>query len=293
MGKSEDKKSFQLYNDNIDHFSLMSDEESGKLIKAIFCYVNDLPCEELAGLPLMAFSFIRSQLKRDCDKYDARCEINRRNGKLGGRPKKVQTEEPKKPDGMEETQSVLDIPGIEMAEEKAPEQEVPQEPPKKPKKTEYSTDFQRFWRIYPRKDGKGEAYKKYKARLNDGWSPDELCEAAENYKKKLVRERTESKYIKHAKTFLSENTPFEDFLNKRENNRVEESQEDEGNPFRKNGGIADGGNSRIVHRICREDCKRKWNTAGNDARGRLYRGRSYPLRKMQREKTDQSKNPRR
>ena len=117
MGKSEDKKSFQLYNDYIDHFSLMSDEEAGKLIKAIFCYVNDLPCEELAGLPLMAFSFIRSQLKRDSDKYDARCEINRRNGKLGGRPKKVQTEEPKKPDGMEETQSVLDIPGIEMAEE--------------------------------------------------------------------------------------------------------------------------------------------------------------------------------
>lgn len=95
MGKSEDKKSFQLYNDYIDHFSLMSDEEAGKLIKAIFCYVNDLPCEELAGLPLMAFSFIRSQLKRDSDKYDARCEINRRNGKLGGRPKKVQTEEPK------------------------------------------------------------------------------------------------------------------------------------------------------------------------------------------------------
>ena len=63
MGKSEDKKSFQLYNDYIDHFSLMSDEEAGKLIKAIFCYVNDLPCEELAGLPLMAFSFIRSQLK--------------------------------------------------------------------------------------------------------------------------------------------------------------------------------------------------------------------------------------
>ena len=116
MGKSEDKKSFQLYNDYIDHFSLMSDEEAEKLIKAVFCYVNDLPCEELAGLPLMAFSFIRSQLKRDSDKYDARCEINRRNGKLGGRPKKVQTEEPKKPDGMEETQSVLDIPGIEVNE---------------------------------------------------------------------------------------------------------------------------------------------------------------------------------
>ena len=121
---------------------------------------------------------------------------------------------------------------IKEEEKKETEQVVPQKPPNKPKKTEYSTDFQRFWGIYPRKDGKGEAYKKYKARLNDGWSPDELCEAAENYKKKLVRDRTESKYIKHAKTFLSENTPFEDFLNKQENNRVEESQEDEGNPFR-------------------------------------------------------------
>ena len=89
MRKSDDKKSFQLYNDYIDHFSLMSDEEAGKLIKAIFCYVNDLPCEELAGLSLMAFSFISSQLKRDKDKYDARCEANRINGRLGGRPKKM------------------------------------------------------------------------------------------------------------------------------------------------------------------------------------------------------------
>ena len=94
MGKSEDKKSFQLYNDYIDHFSLMSDEEAGKLIKAIFCYVNDLPCEELAGLPLMAFSFIRSQLKRDSDKYDARCEINRKRYRQKNRKNRMVWKKP-------------------------------------------------------------------------------------------------------------------------------------------------------------------------------------------------------
>ena len=151
MGKSEDKKSFQLYNDYIEHFSLMSDEEAGKLIKTIFCYVNDLPCEELAGLPLMAFSFIRSQLKRDSDKYDARCEINRRNGKLGGRPKKVQTEEPKKPDGMEETQSVLDIPGIEAEEKNEPEQEVPQEPAKETEENRVQHRFPEILGNIPKK----------------------------------------------------------------------------------------------------------------------------------------------
>ena len=74
----------------------------------------------------------------------------------------------RKPDCIEETQSVLDIPEIVERKEKVQEEAEPQEVPKKPKKTEYSTDFQRFWGIYPRKDGKGEAYKKYKARLNDG-----------------------------------------------------------------------------------------------------------------------------
>ena len=79
---------------------------------------------------------------------------------------------------------------------------------------EYSKAFEEFWKAYPRKIGKGEAYKKYKARLNDGWSKAELLEAAKNYAGRVARERTEQKYIKHAKTFLSENTPFTDFLPK-------------------------------------------------------------------------------
>ena len=78
----------------------------------------------------------------------------------------------------------------------------------------YSSGFEMFWKVYPRKVGKGEAYKKYKARLNDGWSEAELLEAAKNYAGRVSRERTEQKYIKHAKTFLSENTPFTDFLTK-------------------------------------------------------------------------------
>lgn len=76
----------------------------------------------------------------------------------------------------------------------------------------YSKDFEEFWNVYPRKIGKGEAYKKYKARLNDGWSESELLEVAKNYAGRVAREKTEQKYIKHAKTFLSESTPFIDYL---------------------------------------------------------------------------------
>lgn len=93
----------------------------------------------------------------------------------------------------------------------------------------YSTDFEGFWSTYPRKVGKGEAYKKYLARLNDGWSPEQLLQSAKKYRSQVVNERTEEKYIKHAKTFLSENTPFADYLTKTERQASKPAEEE--NPY--------------------------------------------------------------
>lgn len=93
----------------------------------------------------------------------------------------------------------------------------------------YSTDFEEFWDIYPRKVGKGEAYKKYLARIKDGWSPEQLLQSAKKYRTQIVNERTDEKYIKHAKTFLSENTPFSDYLTKVERQNVAPVEEE--NPY--------------------------------------------------------------
>lgn len=76
----------------------------------------------------------------------------------------------------------------------------------------YSRPFEEFWSKYPRKKGKGEAYAKYMARLADGWSDAQLLLAAENYAKECEQHHTAEIYIKHAKTFLSDRTPFVDYL---------------------------------------------------------------------------------
>lgn len=78
----------------------------------------------------------------------------------------------------------------------------------------YVNAFEEFWAEYPRKIGKGEAYKKYQARKNDGFSDSQLKEAAVNYAKQCIKNKTEKQYIKHPKTFLSDTTPFLDFLPK-------------------------------------------------------------------------------
>lgn len=78
----------------------------------------------------------------------------------------------------------------------------------------YSTNFEELWEIYPRKADKAQAYKKYKARIEDGFSHDQLYQAVKNYAEQCKKDRTEEKYIKHGKTFLGESTPFLDYLPK-------------------------------------------------------------------------------
>lgn len=96
---------------------------------------------------------------------------------------------------------------------------------KKPSK--YSKDFEKFWELYPRKIDKGNAYKKFCARLNDGFSTEELIQAAENYSLEIRKTHTDEQFIKHPKTFLSDATPFTDYIRKRK----KEPEEIDGNPF--------------------------------------------------------------
>ena len=82
------KKSFVLYNDLYKQFSLLSMEERGALITAIFEYaVNGQVFTDLTPMAQMAFSFIQDALDRDRAAYEATCRKNRENGKKGGRPK--------------------------------------------------------------------------------------------------------------------------------------------------------------------------------------------------------------
>lgn len=104
-------------------------------------------------------------------------------------------------------------------------------PTMEPERPKYTPAFEVFWEAYPRNIGKGEAYKKYKARRNDGYSDEELLEAAKGYANQCRRLSTQKEYIKHPKTFLSDSLPFLDFLPKRYAADPSEQLPDTSNPF--------------------------------------------------------------
>ena len=83
-----DKTNFILYKDSKQTINLLSDEQAGKLFKAIFNYVEDrteLVSDDVALM--ISFTQIKAQLERDLKKYKNIVKRNQDNGKKGGRPK--------------------------------------------------------------------------------------------------------------------------------------------------------------------------------------------------------------
>lgn len=102
-----EKKSFILYLDYKTHFDLLTNEQKGVLINALFEFAENGELQQFEDKVVeMAFSFISIQMKRDKEKYDEVCERRREAGKLGGRPKKPNglDEKAKKPNGFFEKQ---------------------------------------------------------------------------------------------------------------------------------------------------------------------------------------------
>ena len=77
-----------MYLDYEEQFNLLTDEQIGQLMRAIMKYEKTREEPQLDGMLKMAFSFIKTRLDRDREKYKATCEKNKRNGAKGGRPKK-------------------------------------------------------------------------------------------------------------------------------------------------------------------------------------------------------------
>lgn len=82
------KNSFLLYVDRLEVLDEMTDEDAGKLFKAIRDYVKDGSTPERGTLVSIAFRALKSALDSDSEKYHLMCLRRSEAGKKGGRPKK-------------------------------------------------------------------------------------------------------------------------------------------------------------------------------------------------------------
>ena len=111
------KNSFVIYYSYLENLEDLTDEQFGKLFRALFYYEINRQEPNFTGGLKIAFNFIKQDLDANLEKYENICEKNRLNGLKGGRPRNPSgfQQNPKNPNGFLEK-------------------------PKKPKKAEYDND---------------------------------------------------------------------------------------------------------------------------------------------------------
>lgn len=71
-------------------------------------------------------------------------------------------------------------------------------------------DFEELWKLYPRKAGKKDAFKYYKAAIKNGTTNEQIRQGIENYNAWL-KAKNETEYIKHGSTFFSKEAWNDDY----------------------------------------------------------------------------------
>lgn len=181
-----------FYRSFVDAIRGLPAEEFKSCALAILDYGLDGIEPEGTGIEKAVFCMAKPQIDANNRRY--------KNGTKGGRPKTKANQEETKTNQT-----------ITKTEPKEKDKDKEKEKEKDNKKT-YTCAFEALWKVYPRRKDKGLAYKAYQARLNDGFSEDELMTAVKRYADECQRQRTEERYIKHCSTFLGVNTPFMDYL---------------------------------------------------------------------------------
>lgn len=158
------KNSFLIYHEYREHLKLLTDEQRGQLLMALIDYSEAGEIPELDGITQMAFSFIRSQMDRDNEKYESRVVANRENGKKGGRPKKPKgnEENPKNPMVFPKTERNPENPIKSNDKDNVNEKDI-----NTLCKADANALFERLWKAYPNKRGKGQVSDAKKKKISE------------------------------------------------------------------------------------------------------------------------------
>ena len=171
------KESFLIYKSFYPAIEDLTNEQLGKLFRAIFEYqITETDCTDPDIM--MAFKFFKNQFRLDAAKYEKVVNRNRANGLNGGRPKTEDNpnnplgfSKPKKADNDNEKDNDND--------------------------KEKELLFERFWNLYDKKEGRKDCERKF-AKLKQT-DIDKIFETLPAY----IASTPDKKYRKMPETYLN------------------------------------------------------------------------------------------
>ena len=174
----------------------LTDEEAGRLMKALWGYTMTGHQTELQGAEKGIYALILMTLNMDNEWDDEISAKRSRSGSAGGRPRKANALE-------DEEEKAKKANAFQEETEKAKKANAPNKNKSKNKNTEKEWMFDRFWAAYPRKEAREAARESF-----DEIEPDEelletMIEAIEVWKKSDQWMREGGRFIPHPATWLT------------------------------------------------------------------------------------------
>ena len=233
----DEKKSFVLYTDLRGPLEFLSDEELGRLFRAIMDYADGGSVPEFSGALGMGFAFVRAQLDRNDAKWQQTRAKRSEAGRAGARARAAAQEEaPQAPsgkaeaeahtaaqeedlrdaaskaqqneqmldllDGVEQTQAypALNVPVPVPVNVPVPVPAPVPVPVNAPAPDPVGEDaFGRFWAAYPRKEGKKDAKEAFSKVTVD---TDVLLQALDRQKRSDRWKKEGGRYVPNAAAWL-------------------------------------------------------------------------------------------
>lgn len=221
------RESFVFYDSYYEAISEFDETIQVHLFKAICEYALYEKVPELSGIEKALFTLIKPTIDANEKRYN--------NGKKGGRPKKNNGYENKKPtvlnsetNGYENEKpnvNVNDNVNVTVnanVNSNANENKLPD---KSDRETVYSgkkkksfdkkqaeNDFEECWKIYPKKQGKAKALKAYlKFAEKDPDLKEKVISGINSYNKEIQRTRKEYKFIKNGDTYFCNECWYDEY----------------------------------------------------------------------------------
>lgn len=192
-----------MYTEYLKHVQKLSMEQRGELFTAILCYASGEEMPELDLATDMIFGVIQERIDRDTALYLEKVQKRVEAGKLGGRPKangfSEKHEKAKKANGFSEKQN-------------NPDNEYVNDNDNVKENINTLADakalFERLWKMYPNKKGKGQVSDTQKKRLL-AIGESTLVKAIERYSLELQKDADWRK-PQYGSTFF--NSGYVDYL---------------------------------------------------------------------------------
>ena len=184
---------FVFQDEYLERLAKLSDQEVGRLVRALAEYHVTGKEQELTGREGVAFDFIKVDIDRIDQKYEARCETNRNNRQQSSTIVNEPQPTPTKPD---ETPQVKDK---VKDKDKVIKETILTD--RKEKAASLDRAFDKFWAVYPRHTAKQDAKKAFLKVSPDDALLNTMLTAVQ--KQKQTEQWSDPRYIPHPATWLN------------------------------------------------------------------------------------------